>query len=72
MVTVNFTEILSREKSTANPWLKCHSRFMLNLVWYPGIECRVRKNKQNKQIDSSFTLKFFGTIVRSGHIHLLY
>ena len=69
MVTVNFTETLSRKMSSANSWLKCQSQFTLNLVLYPGSEFRVRKNNQYKQIDSSFTPKFSGKIVRSGHIH---
>ena len=69
MITVNFTETLSRKMSSANSWLKCQSQFTLNLVLYPGSEFRVRKNNQYKHIDSSFTLKPTGTIVRSGHIH---
>jgi hypothetical protein len=69
MVTVNFTETLSREMSSANSWLKCQSQFTLNLVWYPGSEFRARINNQYKQLDSSFTLKLSDTIVRSGHIN---
>jgi hypothetical protein len=69
MVTVNFTGTLSREMSSAIPWLKCHSQFTLNLVWYPAIEFCAGRNNQYEQIDSSFTLKFSDTIVRSGHNH---